>query len=259
MESHDTYWADRAALEWQVELGVTEAMLDAPLNRYEVPESAPKPVAAAKTNGPPMVPVPVQIDSGAEAKKVADGAADLPALKAAIDGFAHCDLKRGARNLIFAQGDAAARVMIIGEAPERDEDRQGVPFAGDQRTLLDKMLAAINFGVDHDDVSKRAYLTAAFPWSAGAMPPTARDMATLKPFLERHITLANPDILILMGNTPCQMLLGKAGVSRMRGQWMDVLGRPAMPMMHPAKLMQTPLAKRDAWADLLAVQAKLRG
>ena len=149
--------------------------------------------------------------------------------------------------------------MVIGEAPERDEDRAGTVLSGDRRLLLDKMFAAIDLGVAHDDVARRVYLTAAFPWSAGSVPPKPADMATLTPFLERHIALVNPDVLILMGNTACQMLLGKSGVSRMRGQWAEVLGRPTMPMMHPAQLMQTPLAKRDAWADLLAVQDKLRG
>ena len=259
MDSMDTYWADRAALEWQVELGVTEAILDAPLNRYEVPETVAKPVAASVAKGPPAIPVPVEVDSVTEARKAADAAPDLSALKAAIGAFDHCDLKRGARNLIFAEGNAAARVMVIGEAPERDEDRAGTVFTGDRRLLLDKMFAAINLGVAHDDVARRVYLTAAFPWSAGSVPPKPADRATLTSFLERHIALANPDVLILMGNTACQMLLGKSGVSRMRGQWAEVLGRPTMPMIHPAQLMQTPLAKRDAWADLLAVQNKLRG
>jgi DNA polymerase len=258
MDSMDTYWADRAALEWQLEAGVTEAMLDAPLNRYDVPDTVAKPSVAAP-GGPPPAPVVVTVDGVTEARKAAQNAGDLAMLQTAVRGFAHCDLKRGARNLVFAEGDAAARVMIIGEAPDRDADRAGIPFAGDGRALLDKMLAAINLGVAHDNIEHRAYLTAAFPWSAGHASPTADDIALLRPFLERHITLADPDIVILMGNTPCQMLLGKAGVSRMRGQWVQVLGRPAMPMLHPAQLLQTPLAKRDAWADLLAVQARLRG
>lgn len=259
MDSMDTYWADRAALEWQVELGVTEAILDAPLNRYEVPEAVAKPVVAAVAKGPPAIPVPVEVDCVEQARKSADAASDLAELQTAIGAFDHCDLKRGARNLIFAEGDAAARIMVIGEAPERDEDRAGTVFSGDRRLLLDKMFAAIDLGVAHDDVARRVYLTAAFPWSAGSVPPKPADMATLTPFLERHIALVNPDVLILMGNTACQMLLGKSGVSRMRGQWAEVLGRPTMPMMHPAQLMQTPLSKRDAWADLLAVQDKLRG
>ena len=255
----DTYWADRAALEWQVEMGVTEAILDAPLDRYEVPDTLPKPKLEQAKKGPPPVPVAVKVDGAAEAQKIAEAAADLPALHAAIAAFDHCDLKRGARNLVFAEGAASARLMIIAEAPTRDEDRAGLPVAGDARVLLDKMFAAIGMGVDHADDAQQIYLAGAFPWSAGSVPPTASDMAILTPFLERHITLANPDVLILMGNTACQMLLGKAGVSRLRGDWAQVLGRPAMPMMHPTQLMQTPIAKRDAWADLLAVQAKLKG
>ena len=258
MDSIDTYWADRAALEWQVELGVTEAMLDAPLNRYEMPETVAKSVVVPIPKGPPQVPVSIEVNSFKESQSSADAAPDLLALKAAIRAFHHCDLKRGARNLIFAEGDAAARLMVIGEAPERDEDRAGTVFAGDRRLLLDKMFAAIDMSVTHDDVARRVYLIAAFPWSSGSVPPKPHDMNLLTPFLKRHIALANPDVLILMGNTACQMLLGKAGVSRMRGQWANVLGRPTMPMMHPAQLMQTTFAKRDAWADLLAVQEKLR-
>ena len=108
MDSMNTYWADRAALEWQVELGVTEAILDAPLNRYEVPEAVAKPVVAPVAKGPPAIPVPVEVDCVAQARKSADAAPDLAALQTAIGAFDHCDLKRGARNLIFAEGDAAA-------------------------------------------------------------------------------------------------------------------------------------------------------
>lgn len=259
MDSQDTYWADRAALEWQVEMGVTEAILDAPLNRYEVPETLAKPKVEAAQKGPPPVPVPVRIDGVAEAGKLAAATGDLAALQSGIAAFEHCDLKRGARKMVFAEGAATARVMIIGDAPARDEDRAGIPIAGDARVLFDKMFSAIDMGVAHDDPAQQIYLTAAFPWSAGPVPPKPADMAILTPFLERHITLANPDIVVLMGNTACQMLLGKAGISRMRGQWAEVLGRPALPMMHPAQLMQAPLAKRDAWADLLALQAKLKG
>lgn len=259
MDSQDTYWADRAALEWQVEMGVTEAILDAPLNRYEVPETLAKPKVEAAQKGPPPVLVPVRIDGVAEAGKLAAATGDLAALQSGIAAFEHCDLKRGARKMVFAEGAATARVMIIGDAPAPDEDRAGIPIAGDARVLFDKMFSAIDMGVAHDDPAQQIYLTAAFPWSAGPVPPKPADMAILTPFLERHITLANPDIVVLMGNTACQMLLGKVGISRMRGQWAEVLGRPALPMMHPAQLMQTPLAKRDAWADLLALQAKLEG
>lgn len=252
MDSMDTYWSDRASLEWQVEMGATEAMLDAPLNRYEVPDKIAKPEPVDVKGGPPPVPVAVEVDTAAEAKIAASGAADLDGLRAALMAFPHCDLKRGARNLVFAEGDPAARVMIIGEVPSRDEDRAGKPLVGDARALLDTMFGAIGL-----EVASQVYMTAAFPWPAGLEMPAAKDIAMIKPFLERHITLANPDVVVLMGNTACQMLLGQGGLTRLRGTWAEVLGRPAMPMSHPAQLLRNASLKRDAWADLLALKAKL--
>lgn len=252
MDSVDTYWSDRASLEWQVELGATEAMLDAPLNRYEVPEKIAKPVVAESKDGPPIVPAPIVVDGAAEAKIAAAGAVDLDGLRAALNDFTHCDLKAGARNLVFAEGDPASRIMIIGEVPERDEDRAGLPFVGDARALLDKMFAAIDV-----EIASKVYLTSAFPWPAGQVPPSKQDIEILTPFLERHIALANPDVVVLMGNTACQMLLGKSGVTRLRGQFVEVMGRPAMPMQHPMQLLRNPVQKKDAWADLLALKAKL--
>ena len=252
MESVDTYWSDRASLEWQVELGATEAMLDAPLNRYEAPQKIAKPVVAESKDGPPIVPAPIVVDGAAEAKIAAAGAVDLDGLRAALNDFTHCDLKAGARNLVFAEGDPASRIMIIGEVPERDEDRAGLPFVGDARALLDKMFAAIDV-----EIASKVYLTSAFPWPAGQVPPSKQDIEILTPFLERHIALANPDVVVLMGNTACQMLLGKSGVTRLRGQFVEVMGRPAMPMQHPMQLLRNPVQKKDAWADLLALKAKL--
>ena len=259
MESVDTYWSDRAALEWQVEMGATEAILDTPLNRYEVPEKLVKPVVAAAITAAPPIPAQIDVDGIAEAKIAAAGALDLEGLAAALNAFTHCDLKKGARNMVFAQGDPAARVMIVGEVPEREEDRAGLPFVGDPRVLLERMFDAIDMAVAHDDAARRIYLTAALPWPAGSVGPVARDLKMLAPFLERHIALANPEVVILMGNTACQMLLGKTGVSRLRGTWEQVMGRPAMVMNHPARLIRDPSAKREAWADLLALKAKLEG
>lgn len=259
MESVDTYWSDRAALEWQVEMGATEAILDAPLNRYEVPEKLAKSVVTTAVTTPPPIPAQIEVDGIAEAKIAAAGALDLAGLFAALNAFSHCDLKKGARNSVFADGDPAARVMIVGEVPEREEDRAGLPFVGDPRVLLERMFDAIDMGVAHDDAARRIYLTAALPWPAGSVGPAARDLQMLTPFLERHIALANPDVVILMGNTACQMLLGKTGVSRLRGHWSQVMGRPTMVMNHPARLIRDPGTKRDAWADLLALKAKLEG
>lgn len=264
MESAETYWRDLALLDWQVELGADEAISETSVDRYALEPTPPKPEpnpqgAGPKKAAPPPVHVVPEIDCVAVAKAAAAAAKDIDALRAALDAFEHCNLKRGARKLVFAKGDPAARVMIIGEAPSRTDDVAGTPFSGVEGDLLEKMLAAIQLGVADCAAENAAYLAAPMPWRVtGDGVPDPADLAMMVPFLERHITLANPDIVILMGNTACQMLLGKGGVTRLRGNWVEVLGRPAMPMAHPANLIKSPLAKRDAWADLLAIQAKLR-
>ena len=259
MDSVDTYWADRALLEWQVELGADEAINETPVNRYALEAAKPKVAPKPDANARPVPVVAVEVDTVGEARAAAAGAADLAALHHAIAGFDHCQLKKGARKLVFAAGQAAARVMIVGETPSREEDVAGMPFAGVQGDLLNKMVAAINLKRDAEDSAEAVYLTTAMPWRVpGDGFANAADMAMMRPFLERHIALANPDVLILMGSTACQMLLGKGSINRIRGKWTEVLGRPAMPMAHPVTLLKTPLAKREAWADLLEVQAKLR-
>ncbi|QEE36793.1 uracil-DNA glycosylase [Octadecabacter sp. SW4] len=261
MDSTQSYWTNRALLEWQVEMGATEAMLDTPVNRYELPDQVAKPAAKAAehaASGVPDIPAAPKVDTVAEAMRMAHEAADIPALQAALAGFDHCALKQGARNLVFADGDPSARVMIITDPPEKDEDRAGLPFAGRNRALLDKMLAAIDMGFA--DAPTPVYATAVVPWRpAQDRPPDDGDREMLLPFLHRHITLANPDVLVLMGSVACHALLGESGITRLRGRWAEVLGRPALPMFHPAHLLRTPAAKREAWADLLALKAKLRG
>lgn len=246
----------RALLDWQAEMGADEPILDAPVNRYD----APKPeTPAAKAHAPaaePAVAAP-GTDPVTEARRLAADARDLGDLRAALAAFDHCDLKKGARSLVFADGDPRAEVMIIGEAPGRDEDLRGLPFVGRAGQLLDRMLAAIDMGRDHPGAP--VYITNILPWR----PPQNRDpapdeIAMLLPFVERHIALADPKVVVLMGNTPCAALLGRRGITRMRGQWETVLDRPALPMFHPAYLLRNPHAKREAWADLLALRARLK-
>jgi len=253
----------RALLEWQVELGATEAIGESPVNRYEMPEVVPKvvavaaPVAAARVPGiaaPFVGPDPV-----VAAQAAASAATDLASLRAAMEGYTHCDLRLGARNLVFADGDPAARVMIIGEAPGRDEDMQGKPFVGRAGQLLDRMLAAIDMGRDQPDPGRAVYITNILPWR----PPQNRDplpdeIAMMLPFVARHVELAAPDVLVLMGNVSCLALLGRKGITRLRGTWTQALDRPALPMLHPAYLLRSPHTKREAWADLLSLQARLR-
>lgn len=258
MDSVATYWNDRALLEWQVELGATDAVQDMPVDRYALELTPPKPAAAAVPSGPPPIPEKPVIDAPAEAKVAAAGAADLAALQAAMQAYEHCGLKKGARNCVFGFGDPAARVMVLTEPPGREEDRAAQAFVGPAATLFDRMFAAINLTVAAADTAQAIYVAPVMPWRMGTMPAAA-DLAMMRPFLERHIALANPDVVILMGSTPCEMLLGRGGMTRLRGRWQEVLGRPALPMLPPAQLMKTPEAKRDAWADLLDLQARLRG
>lgn len=263
MDSGETYWNDRALLEWQVELGATEAILDAPVDRYALDAAKPKAPAATvpvvASDRPPALPKMVEVDVVGAARAASRTAVDLAGLAAAMQAFEHCEMKRGARSFVFSDGQPAARVMIIGEAPGREEDRAGKPFVGPAGQLLDRMLAAIDLGRTHDDVARTTYITNVLPWRPPSnRAPDAAEIAMMLPFLERHIALADPDVIVLMGNTPCQALLGRTGITRIRGEWVEVLGKPCLPMFHPAYLLRNPIAKREAWADLLALNAKLR-
>ena len=271
-----SYDALVAALDWQVDLGVDEAIGDGPINRYGLDTQAPRLDAWLKRDNPavtqtappvtdtrgPVPPVPfvhTGPDPVAVAKAAADGAASLGALRDALDAYPHCELRKGAKSLVFADGNPASRVMIIGEAPGADEDRAGKPFVGRAGQLLDKMLAAITMDRAAPDAARAVYLTNILPWR----PPQNRDpdpaeVAMMRPFLERHVELVAPDILVLMGNHACHALMGRKGITRLRGQWTTALDRPALPMFHPAYLLRNPAAKREAWADLLALNAKLK-
>lgn len=246
-----------AQLAWQVELGADEAIGAEAVNRYEEKLKA-KAVkkSAVETLAPEVVEV---ADVGEEAARLAADCADLEALRAAIENFEGCALKRGARNTVFSDGNPAARVMIVGEAPGRDEDREGKPFIGRSGQLLDKMLAAIGLSRMAEDPEQSVYITNVLPWRPPQnRDPLADEKAMMKPFLMRHIELVNPDILLLVGNPSNQTLLETdKGVTRLRGQWHSVSGIPALPIFHPAYLLRAPAQKRLAWADLLMLKAKL--
>jgi DNA polymerase len=254
--------ACRAMLAWQVELGATEAIGDVPVDRYAVaarPASAPTPPERLP-HAPAHPGDAGAVDAVAVAEAAAAAAADLEALAAAIAAFPHCELRRGARTTVFADGDPAARVMIVGEAPGREEDAAGRPFVGAAGRLLDRMFAAIGLGRGEDDPARRLYISNVLPWR----PPQNRDpepeeVAVLMPFLRRHVELADPEVIVCMGNISCGALIGRRGVTRLRGRWTEALGRPVLPMFHPAYLLRTPAAKADAWADLLSLQARLEG
>jgi uracil-DNA glycosylase len=150
-------------------------------------------------------------------------AGTLEELRAAIGGFDLCELKRGARNTVFADGNPAARVLVLGEAPGAEEDREGRPFVGRAGQLLDRMFAAIGFSRTSPDPAHALYITNVMPWR----PPSNREpepgeIAMMQPFVERHIALVDPEVIVVMGNTPLFALTGGKGILRARGTW----GRP---------------------------------
>ncbi|MEY4984748.1 MAG: hypothetical protein RIR62_3014 [Pseudomonadota bacterium] len=280
-----------AALAWQVDAGVDEVIGEVPVNAYDLPDRAPwlpaapaahpaqarlqahpqarpqdRRPAPARPADEPYVPSlsPAERErqeadaAVAEAAAAAARATDLDALREAMAAYDHCELKRGARTLVFADGRRGARVLVLGEAPGRDEDMAGKPFVGAAGQLLDRMFAAIGLARDNPDTERALYITNVMPWRPPAnRDPSPEEIAMMRPFVERHIRLADPDIVVLMGNTPCACLLGAKGILRLRGQWTEALGKPVMPMTHPAYLLRNPAAKREAWADLLSIKAKL--
>jgi DNA polymerase len=189
------------------------------------------------------------------AREAAAAARTLEELRAAIERFQGCGLKATATQLVFADGAPAARIMLVGEAPGGDEDRIGRPFVGRAGQLLDRMLASI--GLDRTKV----YIANVVPWRPpGNRTPTPQETGVCLPFVRRQIALVAPRILVCLGGSATQTLLGaKEGITRTRGVWRDYQSDdgasiPALPMFHPAYLLRQPAAKRQAWADLLKLK-----
>ncbi|MEO1538302.1 MAG: uracil-DNA glycosylase [Pseudomonadota bacterium] len=249
-----------AALAWQVELGVDEAISDSPIDRF-VAEAGPSLKGLKFTKESNIQPLqankPVVQAAPEVAALMAGQAKTLDDLRNAMGIFDQCSLKEGARNLVFADGTPGAKVMIIGEAPGRDEDREGRPFVGRAGQLLDKMFAAIDLGRERSG-QQALYITNVVPWRPPQnRDPNAEEIAMMRPFLARHVELAAPEVLVVMGNTALNAVLGKTGITRVRGTWAEAFGLPVMPMFHPAALLRDPLKKRPAWEDLQNIQDRL--
>jgi uracil-DNA glycosylase len=193
------------------------------------------------------------------AREAAKGAEDLDRLRAILERFEGCALKNTATQLVFSDGNPQARVMFVGEAPGREEDLAGLPFVGRSGQLLDRMLAAI--GLDRTS----AYIANIVPWRPpGNRKPTPQEATICLPFLERQIELADPDVLVCLGDSAAQTLLGgKEGITKSRGRWVDydtgTRHIRALATFHPAYLLRTPLSKRLAWRDFLAIKKALSG
>ncbi|MFY8092032.1 MAG: uracil-DNA glycosylase family protein [Niveispirillum sp.] len=236
------------------------------------PDAASGPKPAPRQNVPPPArpadPVPLgAVEAGQSARMAASAAKTLDELKEALAAFDGCALKKTATNLVFGTGHRSARIMLVGEAPGENEDRQGLPFVGPAGQLLDRMLGAIGLDRHADDPAKAVYITNMLPWRPpGNRSPTDSEIAACLPFMVRHIELLAPDFLIFAGGISAKAMLNRTeGITRLRGRWFDYGSADlkktvaAMPMLHPAYLLRSPDAKREAWKDLLALKLRLDG
>jgi len=274
----------RAVLAWHVLAGVDETLAENPVDGFNVTDASPPAVlppkaprsvedsqattaiAGAPLSVPtsavtpsPAMPPPSGEESIKTAVHLAEAAATFDDLHQALKSFDGCALKKTATNLVFTDGNPKGRVLLIGEAPGAEEDRQGTPFVGPSGRLLDKMLAAI--GLDRDDV---LISNTVFWRPPGNRTPTPQEAATCQPFLERLVELMEPAIIVPMGGPAAKSLLAETmGIGKLRGRWFTYttprLAHPidATPLFHPAYLLRTPAQKRAAWRDLLMIRRRL--
>jgi DNA polymerase len=256
-----------ATLAWLLDAGADEAVADTAIDRLAAAAPLPPrmpvqsaatpvlpraPAPAARAAPPPAVP-----DAIGSAMEIAARCTTLAELKAALEAFEGCALKANASHTVFADGSPDEGIMCIGEAPGQEEDRTGLPFVGRAGRLLDRMLAAI--GLDRTTV----YITNVLPWRPpDNRNPDPNEAAVCIPFLRRHIELARPRMLILLGATAVRHVAGHTdGIMRARGRWLEyfVDGAmiPVMPTLHPAYLLRRPIDKKLAWRDLQAVAVRL--
>jgi len=273
-----------ALLRLYIEWGADEAIEPTPQSRFgatggTLPAAAPvfrpasaaaprqlaeKPASARFEAAPSLAPGkplgPLDQAAVASAREAAASAPDLAALRAALERFDGVALRKTATNLVFADGNPAARVMLVGEAPGADEDRLGLPFVGVSGQLLDRMMAAI--GLDRTTF----YITNVCFWRPpGNRKPTDAELAAQKPFVERHIELVAPQVLVLVGAAAAQGLLQTTeGITRLRGRWFEYRAGgladpiPTLPIFHPAYLLRQPAQKRETWRDLLWLKSRLK-
>ncbi|HHN66657.1 MAG TPA: uracil-DNA glycosylase [Thermopetrobacter sp.] len=234
-------------LRWQVEMGADEAIAEAPVNRL-----APMPQAAPAPSPAPAA----QLDQAAQCRT-------LEEIFAALDAMADFRLRRTATHTVHADGHPNARVMLIGEAPGRDEDLRGKPFVGRSGQLLDRMLAAIGLSRQAEDPEKAVLISNVVFWRPpGNRKPTEAEVNHCAPWIARTIEIVDPAIIVCLGATPARVLTGSTqGITRLRGNWLDypLNGRavPLLPTLHPAYLLRQPLQKRLAWRDFLSLKLRL--
>ncbi len=248
-----------AALRLQVEWGADEALGDEPRDCFQ-PAPASVPVSALgrePSAAPPARPAPVP--AAARGQAAADAAGTLDELHAALDAFDGCPLRAMATATVRPDGNPAARLVLVAEAPGADDDRAGTAFAGPPGKALDRVLRSI--GLDRSAM----LLTHLVPWRPpGGRAPTEAEVQSCLPFLLRLLHLVRPDRLVLLGAAPARALTGSSdSIRRLRGRWLEATlpggpaPIPALPMLPWDQWLRTPAAKRDCWADLLALRQSL--
>ena len=186
----------------------------------------------------------------------ADKAENLERLKKSISNIKNCSLKINATNIVFSDGNPKSKIMLIGEAPGSNEDQEGLPFVGRAGTLLDKMLASINLD------RKNVYISNIINYRPPEnRRPTDEEMNRYLPFIKKHIEIIAPKILILLGSTAMNALIGNdIVISKVRGQWIEKkfgkCNTSVIVTFHPAFLMRQPTQKKLAWVDLKMIRDK---
>ena len=255
-----------SVLEWYRAAGVDVAVGEEPVNRFaQRPPVRPAEATASRDTAPesaqrdeaPPVAAPAFATDPSEARGLAATAQSLTELEAIVGAYDGCGLKLRATQLCFADGNPQAQIMLIGEAPGAEEDRQGKPFVGKSGQLLDRMLGAI--GLDRTKV----YIANTVPWRPpGNRTPTPEELAICLPFLHRQVELVAPRVILTLGGPAMQTVFNTSiGILKMRGRWSELaVGNhqvEAMPTLHPAYLLRNPAAKQQAWRDMLSLKQKI--
>ena len=270
-----------ALLEWHIAMGIDETIAEYPVDNFAPPEPAstaaigplydiaPAPQMTSRAARAPAINTSITaspatlLPSGEvsvrSATELAAAAQTFDDLKTALQEFDGCPLKKTATSIVFADGNPAGRVLLIGEAPGAEEDRQGKPFVGPSGRLLDKMLASIDLDRGQVLISNTVF------WRPpGNRTPTTIEATTCLPFVQRMIELMMPEVIIPLGGPAAKSLLGQTnGIGKLRGRWFTYttanLSAPiaTTPLFHPAYLLRTPAQKRAAWRDLLMVRQRL--
>lgn len=260
----DSHTALKAALDWHLDHGVDEGLVDVAIDHtaLKAPVEKPAPKSVSQT-----APAPMQLigsnEVAAQAAALAAGCATLEDLKAAIQNFDGLAVKKTATQIVFADGDPSAKIMLIGEAPGADEDQQGLPFVGVSGQLLDKILASIHLARKPGEGQQGVYISNILNWRPpGNRTPTDAEIQIALPFIQKHIELVDPAMIILCGGVAAKGLLGSNdSITKLRGRFHEIpIGGktiPAMATYHPSYLLRTPTQKRAVWQDMLMLQARL--